>query len=862
MSDMDDIKAEAMAREAARLLAQKDLRMAETLVAKALTFAPQHPEALKMQQAVLSLRSPGYSVIIPTCNRLDILKQCLRCLEEQTMPHADFEVVVVDDASTDGTAEFLAEYRPPFAFRSIIQPRRGGPAKARNAGIRVARGEFVHFLNDDAMIEPHVLQLHSMLHSALPDKSVSILGGFSFGPPFTETLWGYALEHGDLLFRYPTFAHNGLHGHRSYYSCNISTPRRSLIQVGLFDEEIAGNLWGAEDMELGKRLEASSVPVLYREDSRSTHVHDVGVEGLARTAYVRGGGAVWMFAKHGERPHYARLGAHDIAFWRNLPPRLVRRMGQLHEVLARTEHVRPVPDDNPAPYLRRENYAAMLAVCRSLWHMRTRELLLLIDEVEKLALQVLEDVAQGKSMQFCAARLYPAMLFIRFYHDTIGVCASDAIRHYCPEAPPIEAENATAEPVPFEGESGDGATDAGAFAGQKVLLACNFFWPSVGGTELLIEELGLQLQQLGYHVEVACRWLENRSASTRLGMPIHSFRCHGKFTDSHMGPDTEKYRTLVCKGGYDAIIVLAHPDNWTCHLLRDLPSPHPRIIMMPSINSDNIEHWKGMGVMDTIAGTLRAAGMCVAVSEQGYDRRLFAELGVPHVFIPHAVNPDPDTRDMRTLLEVPSGSPLLACVGNFWPVKNQLELVKRFAAEPLDVARNWRLVLAGAALPWERESRYFEECWAIADSDPRIRILGPLPPRQATALIRDADMLLVPSLGESAGPLVVLEAMALSVPWIATPQCNAVYDEGGGIITELDSFPQAVQRLLEQPDLARELGRNGREHWERCFRWDSVAPVFDALLKGVPVAGSAMPEVLRVQQAELVRRLLPESGRG
>ncbi|MFV0346951.1 MAG: hypothetical protein ACK5JO_00045 [Halodesulfovibrio sp.] len=151
-------------------------------------------------------------------------------------------------------------------------------------------------------------------------------------------------------------------------------------------------------------------------------------------------------------------------------------------------------------------------------------------------------------MQFCAARLYPAMLFIRFYHDTIGVCASDAIRRYCPQAPLLETDTAPAAPAFAGGVAEDTVTDESSVpaAGRKVLLACNFFWPSVGGTELLIEELGQQLQQLGYSVEIACRWLENRNASIRLGMPVHSFRCHGKFTDPHMGPDTEIYRTLVC----------------------------------------------------------------------------------------------------------------------------------------------------------------------------------------------------------------------------------------------------------------------------------------------------------------------------
>lgn len=846
------VKADAFVREATRLLAERDLSMAGNLACRALSLAPQHAQALAVQEMATSLRTPWYSVIIPTCNRLDILKKCLRCLEEQTLPHADFEVIVVDDASTDDTAAFLQSYQPSFSFRPIIQSHRGGPARARNAGIRAARGRIVHFLNDDALIERDVLLIHSTLHNALSDNPISVLGGFRFAAPFTDSLWGYALEHSDLLFRYPTFSNNGLHGHRAYYSCNISTPRCSLIKAGLFDEDIAGNLWGAEDMELGRRLEAQSVPVLYREESRSIHVHNVGVEGLARTAYVRGGGAVWMFAKHGEQPHYAPIGAHDIAFWRNLPPRLKRRMDQLHEVLTRTEHICPAPDESPAPYLRREDYSAISNLCHALWRMRTRELLELIEQVEQLTLRVLLDAEQGKSMQFCAAQLYPAMLFIRFFHDTIGVCASDAIRHYCPDAPPVEVpdERPAATPV-AQGEHG-----YQEHRGKRVLLSCNFFWPSVGGTELLIEELGIHLQQLGYHVEIACRRLPSRSSNVRHGMPIHSFHCHGKFTDQHMGPDTEKYRALVSKGSYDAVIVLAHPDNWTCHLLRNLPSPKPRIFMMPSINADNIEHWQSMGVMETIAETLRNADACIAVSENGNDRLLFAELDIPYVFIPHAVEPRPVSWNMRERLAVPSQFPLLVCVGNFWPVKNQLELLKRFAAEPLDLTHNWRLILAGAALPWEMEARYFDECWAVAGKDPRIRILGPLPPAYATALIRDADVLLVPSKGESAGPLVVLEAMAQSVPWIATPECNAVHDEAGGVITKLENFPRVVRNLVSQPDLAAQLGRNGKAHWECCFRRDAMISLFDALLKEQAANAAGMPDVLRNQRNILMKQLV------
>lgn len=279
--------------------------------------------------------------------------------------------------------------------------------------------------------------------------------------------------------------------------------------------------------------------------------------------------------------------------------------------------------------------------------------------------------------------------------------------------------------------------------------------------------------------------------------------------------------------------------------------------MMPSINAENMAHWESLGVMDTIAHTLRSADVCVTVSENGHDSQLCTALGVPQVFIPHAVAPRPAPVDMRQRLGLLPQKPLLVCVGNFWPVKNQLELLRHLSAAPLDEAHDWQVVLAGGALPWEAELRFFEQCWHEADKDPRLRIVGPLPPEEATALIRDADLLLVPSRGESAGPLVVLEAMALGTPWLATAQCNAVHDEGGGVIADLNDFSLVAARLLARPDIMDVLARNGREHWERCFRWETVTPLFDALLRtGSAPNGACMPPDLRNQRQKLALAVL------
>jgi glycosyltransferase involved in cell wall biosynthesis len=111
-----------------------------------------------------------FSVVIPTYNRLSLLQRTLGSVRRQS--HADFEIIVVDDGSTDATREWLASHGGDL--RVFKQPNRG-PGAARNVGAREARGDYVAFLDSDDLWFPWTLDVFA--RAIQEHKSPHILGG-------------------------------------------------------------------------------------------------------------------------------------------------------------------------------------------------------------------------------------------------------------------------------------------------------------------------------------------------------------------------------------------------------------------------------------------------------------------------------------------------------------------------------------------------------------------------------------------------------------------------------------------------------------------------------------------------------------
>lgn len=126
---------------------------------------------------------PKFSLIIATYNRLDELQELLESAEKQSFPKDQFELVISDDGSTDGTREFLETQSFSFPLRYLYQENKG-PGEARNHGMREAAGHYFLFIDSDCILPENYLQT---IDDHLRKVSLDAFGGPddchpSFGP--------------------------------------------------------------------------------------------------------------------------------------------------------------------------------------------------------------------------------------------------------------------------------------------------------------------------------------------------------------------------------------------------------------------------------------------------------------------------------------------------------------------------------------------------------------------------------------------------------------------------------------------------------------------------------------------------------
>ena len=271
---------------------------------------------------------PTLSILIATHNRRDLLRRCVDSLVAQTQAPSTFELVVVDDGSTDGTATMAAELDTPFRLRVLSLPN-GGKAAALNAAIPVAAGSICLFLDDDVIASPQLVAEHVRAHRAEP--MALALGSLTQVPPDNRDWYGHAYAQ-DWNQRFEALG-NRQPNWTDCYGGNFSAPRAALEAVGGFSTELPA----VEDIELGFRLHNAGCVPTYMPKAHV--VHDDQKPRRRMIGHNLGFGA--FCAEFGERhpatrrqligwfcdatPREVRLRRTVIAL--RVPPRLLAALG-------------------------------------------------------------------------------------------------------------------------------------------------------------------------------------------------------------------------------------------------------------------------------------------------------------------------------------------------------------------------------------------------------------------------------------------------------------------------------------------------------------------------------------------------------
>jgi len=224
----------------------------------------------------MSTNHPEVSVIIPTHNRWASLQGTLRALALQTYPIRDFEVIVVADGCTDGTAEELQNYQTPLVLR-IFEQSGHGAAAARNYGATKALGSLLLFLDDDVEPTASLIEKHVRAHTAQPRHAVMgpylpvCQGQTDFFHVITRLWWHQKFETLQQAGHRYTFL--------DLLSGNLSIAADLFGTIGGFDTTIRSA--GGEDHEFGARLIKAGVPFTFAPRALAYH-HEYETMNLAR----------------------------------------------------------------------------------------------------------------------------------------------------------------------------------------------------------------------------------------------------------------------------------------------------------------------------------------------------------------------------------------------------------------------------------------------------------------------------------------------------------------------------------------------------------------------------------------------------
>ena len=209
--------------------------------------------------------TPEVSLVIPTHDRRERLLMVLAALEHQTIAPSRYEVVVICDNCTDGTAEACRSLVLDYRLRVIEQTPQQGPAAARNCGVREAAAPVILFIDDDVVPEATLVEEHLRVHQQ--DERAVVIGPLLAPPDFRLQPW--TRWEAEMLVKQYRDMTDGKWAPtpRQFYTGNASVRREYIQAAGGFDASFGR----AEDVELAYRFRDQDLTFHFNPAAKGWH---------------------------------------------------------------------------------------------------------------------------------------------------------------------------------------------------------------------------------------------------------------------------------------------------------------------------------------------------------------------------------------------------------------------------------------------------------------------------------------------------------------------------------------------------------------------------------------------------------------
>lgn len=263
------------------------------------------------------MNTPKISALFSTFNRAELLREALAALQCQTLAKEDFEVIIVDDGSSDRTREVVSAYESTLPLYYVYQSNQG-LAEGKNHGVRLAKAPVVVFMDDDDVAAPDLLEQHLRAHLRYQDINTAVLGYTDLRSDLSKLpLMHFVTQVGCYLFSYPKLSDGEVLDYTYFWGGRSSCKKQILIERGIFDPIFK---FGCEDIELGYRLkESGPFRVIYNAQAKSTMIRAVTLEDFLTRVY--------------------RQGQSNYVFWRKHPADEIREWTDVKDIKARWKSV-------------------------------------------------------------------------------------------------------------------------------------------------------------------------------------------------------------------------------------------------------------------------------------------------------------------------------------------------------------------------------------------------------------------------------------------------------------------------------------------------------------------------------------------